>query len=106
MHNILSIKRISNFMHYYGMLILVSVIALFATWYWMVNALQTLQMHSASAWMEIEQKVAASIYDNGSDEIALLWNASNYTEEVTLHRADGTTVQVTVAARSFTSVVI
>ena len=74
--------------------------------YWMVNALQTLQMHSASAWMEIEQKVAASIYDNGSDEIALLWNASNYTEEVTLHRADGTTVQVTVAARSFTSVVI
>jgi len=74
--------------------------------YWMVNAMQTLGTHSDEAYVEISANVAGSVYQNGTTEVAMIWNASATSQYVKTHKAGGATVIVEVAAHSFTSVIL
>ena len=71
--------------------------------YWMVQAMNGLQNHSSTSYAEISSQVASSVYNNGSKEVVLLWNASKKNKTITVHYGENKTKEV-IASSGFTSI--
>lgn len=71
--------------------------------YYMINALKTLKNKDSSIYMEINNYCSSSMYNDGNNTYAMIWNVSSKNSEVIFHKANETIKKV-VAASSFTKI--
>lgn len=75
--------------------------------YYMIHAMHTLGQRHSETWMNVQDQVSASLYENHTGDIyAMVWNASDQNESIEFFDASGLVFETTVDGLSFTKIKI
>ncbi len=73
----------------------------------MIHAMHMLGQRHSETWMNVQDQVSASLYENHTGDIyAMVWNASDQSESIEFFDASGLVFETTVDGLSFTKIKI